>query len=1031
MTNPAAGPAAVGSTTVGAVLVGRDAELEELRAAAAAAVARSRSLVALICGDAGVGKTRLAAEVAEGLAADGVAVARGVCRHDGGAPPYWPWAQLLDRLGRRDALGAGAAETTGLARFALFEAVGAALRAAAPVLLVLDDLQWADRPSLRLLDALGAHVGDAAVLVLGTYRDTDPDAGRLAGITADRRLVLRGLAPADLGHALTEATGEAVGPDLLAAVHRRTGGNPFFAAEVVRLLRAEGRPDAGAPTAVPVSVRAVLDRRLDRLPPGVEPVLRAAALLDPGTTTGADTVLLAGVAGVAPVALPELVAPAVAAGLATVEGGQHHLAHALVADTLVARTPTAERLSVHRAAAVLLGSRVDAGVGDPAAVAHQQLAAARLSGDADEAQAAAQRCAAAARTAVERTAYEDAVRWWEDALAVGAGVPAGPDRGVLLCDLGEAALAAADPARSRRAFTEAAAHARRHAQPELLAAAALGLTGGAAGFEVDLADPDRVAPLEEALAALPAADSGVRSAVSARLSVALAFTGAEPRRRNLADAAVAMARRLGDTRALAVALAARCDALAGPEHVAAREGMAGEIVVCARAARDRTLELLGRRLRVLALAEAGRWPEVDAEVDRYAAVVEPLRAPGLMWLVPLWRGTRATMRGDAPAEEEHGAALRRLTERSGSVNAELLRLTQLFVRDVLAGNPVGVGFDRFVALAPEAAAASYTTMALLRAIAGEPDARPLLRRCLAARAVAAPDSEWLPEMVQAAQTSILLGDREAAGAVYEALAPHAGLFAVEGILAGTWGCVDAHLGRLARLLGRPEDARRHLAVAAELDAAAGAALGARTRRWAEEGPPRRTARAALELRWRTPSSAGTARCGRWRTPGGWCACATPRACATSPRCSPVPAVSWPSTSSRAGPRRTGPGSSSPTGRRSTPTAAASPTSRRSATRPRRCTTRSGPSVRPSSGTRSCTSWPPSRGWAGGPAAPDRTRNGCARPSATGSGRRWAASSTCTRSWGGTCGCPCGRARSAATSRTGRCAGRCRARVWHC
>ena len=193
MTNPAAGPAAVGSTTVGAVLVGRDAELEELRAAAAAAVARSRSLVALICGDAGVGKTRLAAEVAEVLAADGVAVARGVCRHDGGAPPYWPWAQLLDRLGRRGRARRGAAETTGLARFALFEAVGAALSAAAPVLLVLDDLQWADRPSLRLLDALVAHVGDAAVLVLGTYRDTDPDAGRLAGITADRRLVLRGL----------------------------------------------------------------------------------------------------------------------------------------------------------------------------------------------------------------------------------------------------------------------------------------------------------------------------------------------------------------------------------------------------------------------------------------------------------------------------------------------------------------------------------------------------------------------------------------------------------------------------------------------------------------------------------------------------------------------------------------------------------------------------------------------------------------------------------------------------------------------
>ncbi|MDT7582028.1 MAG: hypothetical protein QOK35_3292, partial [Pseudonocardiales bacterium] len=429
--------------------------------AAAAALAGSRGLFALVCGDAGIGKTRLAAEVAERLAADGVAVARAVCRHDGGAPPYWPWAQLLARLGCRDVLVARDAGSTDLARFALFEAVGAALRAAAPVLLVLDDLQWADRPSLRLLDDLGAHVGGAAVLVLGTYRDTDPGAGELAGLAADRRLVLRGLAPVDLGPALAEATGEDVAPDLVAAVHRRTGGNPFFAAEVVRLLRAEARSGAGVHTAVPVSVRAVLDRRLDRLPPGVEPVLRAAALLDPGTTTGVDTVLLAGVAGVAPVALPELVAPAVAAGLAVVEGGHHRLAHALVADTLVARTPTGERLSVHRAAATLLGSRVDAGVVEPAVVAHQQLAAARLSGEPGEARAAAQRCATAARTAVERTAYEDAERWWEDALAVGAGVPDGPDRGVLLCDLGEAALAAGEPGPSRRAFTEAAALARR------------------------------------------------------------------------------------------------------------------------------------------------------------------------------------------------------------------------------------------------------------------------------------------------------------------------------------------------------------------------------------------------------------------------------------------------------------------------------------------------------------------------------------------------------------------------------------------
>jgi predicted ATPase len=122
------------------VLAGRDVELHELRTAAADALASGRGLVALVAGDAGIGKTRLAREVADGLAAEGVTVAWAVCRSEGGAPPYWPWAQLLTRLGRAAALAVPAAETPELARFALFEAVLDALGAAAPTLLVLDDL---------------------------------------------------------------------------------------------------------------------------------------------------------------------------------------------------------------------------------------------------------------------------------------------------------------------------------------------------------------------------------------------------------------------------------------------------------------------------------------------------------------------------------------------------------------------------------------------------------------------------------------------------------------------------------------------------------------------------------------------------------------------------------------------------------------------------------------------------------------------------------------------------------------------------
>ncbi|MDN5930886.1 MAG: ATP-binding protein, partial [Pseudonocardia sp.] len=195
------------------MLVGREPELRELLGAMAAAVEDGRGFTALIGGEPGIGKTRLAGECAARLRAGGVTVAWAACRQDGGAPPYWPWAQLLRRLGHPGVLAAPAQAEPEFARFLLFEAVADVLRSAAPVVLVLDDLHWADQPSLLLLDALGAHVGAASVIVLGTYRDTEPGAvGSVAALTAERRIVLRGLPADELGPALSEDTGESISP---------------------------------------------------------------------------------------------------------------------------------------------------------------------------------------------------------------------------------------------------------------------------------------------------------------------------------------------------------------------------------------------------------------------------------------------------------------------------------------------------------------------------------------------------------------------------------------------------------------------------------------------------------------------------------------------------------------------------------------------------------------------------------------------------------------------------------------------------
>jgi tetratricopeptide (TPR) repeat protein len=149
--------------------------------------------------------------------------------------------------------------------------------------------------------------------------------------------------------------------------------------------------------------------------------------------------------------------------------------------------------------------------------------------------------------------------------------------------------------------------------------------------------------------------------------------------------------------------------------------------------------------------------------------------------------------------------------------------------DELAGE-----FAEIVALIPDDPLAAACAHALVHAHRGEiPEARTHLDRVLAG--VLPPDAEWLPRYVQVSVAAVLACHRDAAEAAYRVLRPYAGQSAVEGILAGTWGSVAAHLGLLARYLGRAEEADAHFGLAAELDAAAGPALAARTREWAGGG----------------------------------------------------------------------------------------------------------------------------------------------------------------------------------------------------
>ena len=209
-----------------------------------------------------------------------------------------------------------------------------------------------------------------------------------------------------------------------------------------------------------------------------------------------------------------------------------------------------------------------------------------------------------------------------------------------------------------------------------MARAALGFGGGPAGFEVSLLDGEQIGLLEEARSALPEDQAALRALVTARLSVASSLIEPEPRRMQLAAEAVRQARSAGDDDALASALAALCDAQAGPDHCAARLAHAAEIIGIAARLRDPVLELLGRRLRLVALLETGAIADWDTEARAYRVTAEALGHPLYLWYVPLWRGMRALMDGRFADCRDAIRAASDLGQRAGSGNAYLLVATQ-------------------------------------------------------------------------------------------------------------------------------------------------------------------------------------------------------------------------------------------------------------------------------------------------------------------------------------------------------------------
>ena len=837
----------------GGVFVGRERELERLREAVDGALA-GRGSLQLLVGEPGIGKTRAAEELATYARVSGARVYWGRCREDEGAPAYWPWVQAI-RSYARDAdpvalawqLGAGAAEVAQLipevaekldvepakgsdseeARFRLFDSVTTLMLGAArdrPIVLVLDDLHWADEPSLLLLRFAARELASSGLLILGTYRDVElgrhhPLArmlGEISGIEGSRRIPLKGLSVGAVERYLEMTAGAPAPVGLAEAVQERTDGNPFFVGEVVRLLASEGKLTSGGSAAelqIPQGVREVIGRRLDRLSDETNATLRVAAVIG----RDFDEELVWRVADMQPEQLMTAATEAIAERLVTDLSDRHYsFAHALVRDTLYEELSPPKRSAVHERTGVAIeeicGGNVDERLGE---LAHHFLEAAPR-GDLAKAIEYAQR---AGEQDMEQLAYEDAVDVYGRALEV-LELMDEPDEGLrcsLLLSLGGAEAKSARVADARDAFERAADSARRLDDADSLVGAAIGI---AMMSDAGRLDEKLLALLDESLEWIGPERTARRAALLSAKSAEMYWVDNDlTESTRLVDEAIEIAREVDAPASLAAALQRKIFIPAGPNAPRERLRLADEILELGEATGNREAVLRAHGYRLWQFLELADMEAVDRELSVYARLADELRMPEHSWLTIALRGMRTLLDGDIDGAERLAGEARRAGQRAEQPVAEQfygIQMTQIRSLQGRAGELLPA--VRELAEQFPGIPAWRGGVITLAARSGDVElARRELERFAGDDFSAIPrDVNWSAAMSLLGEAIALIGDVDRAQRAYDELLPYEGLVIVVARAIGCNGPVDRVLGLLAQTMGRLDDAERHLGNAVEI-----------------------------------------------------------------------------------------------------------------------------------------------------------------------------------------------------------------------
>ncbi|MGA2210814.1 MAG: BTAD domain-containing putative transcriptional regulator [Acidimicrobiales bacterium] len=792
--------------------------------------------LAVLEGEPGIGKTRMAAEFAERCYRGGTTVLWGRCTEEAGVPFDALAAALGPLVGTVAATTPlwhlfGVPEAPALRggpeveRHRMFQLVSDLLERAAadaPVLLVLDDLQWVDRSTLALLGHFLRSAPAVCVLILATLRTTElPAADAVLSIVdelaaddrAGRREV-RGLGAAEVDSLIASIVRPRAPENLAGLIQARTGGNPFFVTALLRELGEGGVPELDRldGLGLPATVRGVVDRRVEQLQPVARQLLEVAAVIG----VEFDSSVVGELTNLPQPSLAAVLDEIEAAGIAHHgEGNLYTFTHALIRDVIYDGVGPPRRALVHRDVGILLETHPDSGSRDRPAQLARHFASSGLAEVGGKAIAYATR---AGEDALASFAYEDAASYFETALGLIDGGPVEVDeltRADVQFARARSAFASGDRTRAKADFEAVAAVYRHIADSDRLTQLALAISGTSMRHlwaEYGTVSDWLIELLREALAFTEGDATPDRVRLLARLAEELYFSPDAGMRTDIAEQALAMGRSLGEVHALADALNGRLRALWQPANSEERLPMAQELGDLAARIGNADLAMAGAGWAIVSRLERGLTEGIDEEVERFAAMTTEYRSPHhRVWALALLGG-RALARGDFEKTE-------RLLAEGMNVAPEVFgyaiqgfagQLCTLRIEQGRAAEVLDAGRS-FVAQYPQVPAWRAGLSVILAELGLHEEAREQIGVLTAGGLEAVrQDQEWLFLMGALAETCSVVGLPDIAAQCYEMLAPFADRCIVLGDGYVLWCSVEKSLGLLARVLGRADDACCHL-----------------------------------------------------------------------------------------------------------------------------------------------------------------------------------------------------------------------------